>query len=262
MKFIVLCYPRTGSTLLITALGAHPAVRQGMEIFNPVLEGDAPWVDWRKETFASLYGPQDSYLNPQGYLDGERFNLRLLSERFFADFDGTKIMYDQLARNSGVWDHVRSLPDLRVIVLRRNIVEAAVSFRIAMETGLWHVAAGGDVPATPRLTYEPGYIGWFYDHFCAPEPAVLDLFGKHRLIEVDYDDLVSAWPRTLRSVQAGLGLEPLAEPPPFRKGTQGSLEDLIVNYSEVRAHYDRHPILARHFETASRPAAAPLRARM
>jgi hypothetical protein len=54
VKFIILCYPRTGSTLLITALGAHPKIRQGMDIFNPEQEGDDPWVHWRQETLAAL----------------------------------------------------------------------------------------------------------------------------------------------------------------------------------------------------------------
>src|SRR5437773_2497507 len=96
MKFVILCYPRTASTLLITALGAHPAVRQGMEIFNPVLEGDAPWVHWRKAALGELYGLHSSYLDSRGYLDEERFDFSRLSQRFFQAFDGTKIMYDQL----------------------------------------------------------------------------------------------------------------------------------------------------------------------
>jgi hypothetical protein len=128
VKFIILCYPRTGSTLLITALGAHPNIKQGMEIFNPEQEGNDPWVHWRKATFKALYGGHDSYLNADGNLDGNRFDLSLLAIVFFKAFDATKIMYDQLDRRSKVWDYLRSLDDLRVIVLRRNFVEAAVSF--------------------------------------------------------------------------------------------------------------------------------------
>ena len=108
MKFIILCYPRTGSTLLITALGAHPNINQGMELFNPEQEGNDPWVHWRKATFEALYGSHDSYLNADGYLDGNRFDLRLLASEFFKVFDGTKIMYDQLHRRSHVWDYLRS----------------------------------------------------------------------------------------------------------------------------------------------------------
>jgi hypothetical protein len=73
MKFIILCYPRTGSTLLITALGEHPDIRQGMEIFNPILEGNAYYVDWRKQVLLELYGKQDNYTDAIGYLDADRF---------------------------------------------------------------------------------------------------------------------------------------------------------------------------------------------
>src|SRR5262245_54207185 len=129
MKFIILCHPRTGSTLLIEALGNHPAIRQGMEIFNPILEGRATYVDWRKATLPELYGRRDSYTNAIGYLDGQRFDLSLLAQRFFRDFDGTKIMYDQLPLRSPVWPYLQSLDDLRVIILQRNYVESALSFR-------------------------------------------------------------------------------------------------------------------------------------
>jgi hypothetical protein len=79
MKFIILCYPRTGSTLLITALGDHPDIRQGMEIFNPILEGNAYYVDWRKQVLLELYGKQDSYTDAIGYLDADSGTARPLS---------------------------------------------------------------------------------------------------------------------------------------------------------------------------------------
>jgi len=170
VKFIILCYPRTGSTLLITALGTHPNINQGMELFNPEQEGNDPWVHWRKATFEALYGSHDSYLNADGYLDGNRFDLRLLASEFFKVFDGTKIMYDQLHRRSHVWDYLRSLDDLRVIVLRRNVVEAAVSFRTAMETNIWFVpnensyiwyAGPALTPPSPVLIYPLWYFDWF-----------------------------------------------------------------------------------------------------
>ncbi|MGE0702205.1 MAG: Stf0 family sulfotransferase [Hyphomicrobiaceae bacterium] len=251
MKFIILCFPRTGSTLLVSALGAVGGVRQGMEIFNPVLEGDAPYVTWRKRVLAELFGEQASFLDAHGYLDGERFELTRLAERFFADFDGTKIMYDQLALESGVWNYLRAMPDLRVIVLRRNIVEAAVSFRIAMETNVWHVAAADAGPSPPRLVFEPGYISWFYDHFCARESRVTALFPRQNVLEIDYRDLVDAWPETIGAAQRWIGIEPVAVDPPFRRGAPGAASELIANYDEVRAHYASHPVLARHFASAA-----------
>lgn len=250
MKFVILCYPRTASTLLISALGELDGVRQGMELFNPVLEGDAPWVHWRKSALNELFGPQQTYLNSHGYLDEQRFDLSLLMKKFFEDFDGTKIMYDQLSSNSPVWDYLASLRHLNVIVLRRNIIEAAVSFQIAMETNVWHVPNGDLISPTPRLNYEPGYFGWFHDHFCARENKVLDKFSNRINIYVKYEDLTTSWRDTFRSIQSSMGMHPKDVPMPYQKGTKGTIDELIVNYSAVKSFYDQHPVLSSHFATA------------
>jgi LPS sulfotransferase NodH len=261
VKFIILCYPRTGSTLLITALGAHPEITQGMHIFSPEQEGDDPWVHWRRAALATLYGPRESYLDARGKLDGDRFDLSLLSREFFKVFDGTKIMYDDLDRHSTVWSHLLSLPDLRVIVLGRNPVEAAVSFRIAMETNVWFVPnEHSDIwytpqpraePPSPSLIYPLWYFDWFYDYYCSAEGYFLELFKDHALLRLDYRDVISRWGQAIRGVQEHLGVEPIEIPMMFDKRTHGALEDLIANYAEIRAHYAAHPVLARHFSAVS-----------
>lgn len=261
MKFIILCYPRTGSTLLITALGAHPHLRQGMELFNPELEGDDPWVHWRQETFNQLYGEQETYLNPQKNLDGERFDLSLLSREFFRVFDGTKIMYDQLDRRSPVWDHLRSMGDLRIIILRRNIVEAAVSFRIAMATNIWFVpneksyiwyVPGQDTkPPSLSLEYPLWYFDWFYNYYCAAEEFFVNLFQDQAKMVVNYEEMIANWEQTIQTLQVHLGVEPITIPMMFDKRTHGTIKELISNYDEIRTYYYHHPVLAAHFQAVS-----------
>jgi LPS sulfotransferase NodH len=250
MKFIILCYPRTGSTLLIAALGEHPEIHQGMELFNPILEGEADYVEWRKEVLVELYGKQDSYTNTIGYLDADRFDLSLLAKRFFQDFNGTKIMYDQISPRSKTWLYIKSLEDLRVIILERNFVEAAVSFRIAMETNIWHIENGSDNPPCPRMEYPIDFFGWFYGHFCAPANEFAAMVDESRIIRVDYRDLVKSWPATMRLIQSHLGVEPLEIPMALERRRRQRIKDLIANYRKVRRHYSRHPVLARHFKTA------------
>ena len=250
MKFIILCHPRTGSTLLIKALGDHPAISQGMEIFNPILEGNACYVDWRKEVFIELYGKQDSYTDPIGYLDADRFDLSLLARRFFQDFNGTKIMYDQISLRSKAWHYIQSFEDLRVIILERNLVESAVSFRIAMQTNIWHIENRSSNPPCPRMEYPIEFFGWFYDHFCAAASEFAAMFDDSRVIRVNYRDLVTSWPATMQLIQSHLGVEPLEIPKAYEKRCRERLEDLIVNYHDVRRHYSQHPVLAHHFNTA------------
>ncbi len=254
MKFVLLCFPRSGSTLLISALGAIPGVRQGMEVFNPELGGDADWVDWRKAALADLYGPEVSYLDERGYLDEGRFNLALLTERFFAEFDGTKVMYDQLGLDSPVWDALTAMPDLRVIVLRRNVVEAALSFARALNTNIWHVASTDEVPPSPTLDVDVDFVRWFYDHFCAREQLVTSKFDSSQMLEVSYEELVTDWAETLDRLQTWLGLEAKPVPKMFRKRTDGKVTETVRNFDDLAAHYADHPVLADHFnEVLSSP---------
>jgi LPS sulfotransferase NodH len=250
MRFIILCYPRTGSTLLIRALGDHPDIRQGMEIFNPILEGNAYYVDWRKEVLLELYGKQDSYTDAIGYLDADRFDLSLLAKRFFEDFNGTKIMYDQISPRSKAWLYIKSLEDLRVIILERNLVEAAVSFRIAMQTNIWHIENRSSNPPCPRMEYPTEFFGWFYDHFCAAASEFAAAFDDSRILRMNYRDLVTSWPTATGLIQSHLGIQPLELPMAYAKRRRERIKDLIVNYHNVRRHYSRHPVLARHFKTA------------
>ena len=236
--------------MLIRALGEHPGIRQGMEIFNPILEGTAPHDEWRREAFIELYGKRDSYTDAIGYLDAARFDLSLLARRFFQDFHGTKVMYDQIGLTSKAWLYIRSLEDLRVIILERNLVESAVSFRIAMQTDIWHIENGSSNPPCPRMEYPLDFFGWFYDWFCAAAGAFAATIDESRIVRVNYRDLVTSWSATMRLIQSHLGVEPLEIPKALEKRRRERLEDLITNYRDVRRHYSRHPVLAHHFKTA------------
>jgi len=261
VKFIILCYPRSGSTLLMTALGAHPRISQGMEIFNPVLEGDDPWVYWRTATFSTLYCEHETYLNQYGYIDGKRFDLSLLLRLFFKEFDCTKIMYDQIDPHSQVWEYLESLADVRVIVLRRNIIEAAVSFRIAMDSNVWHIPTKNSYiwyypdqeanPTSPSLVYQCEYFEWFFNHFCALEEFCVSKFRNHETIFVDYHEMVSDWANVIRALQLHVGVNPVDIPMMFKKRTHGTIQELISNYDEILSFYKDHPILAHQFDLTS-----------
>lgn len=159
-------------------------------------------------------------------------------------------MYDQLSLRSKAWHYIQSLEDLRVIILERNFVESAVSFRIAMQTDIWHIENGSSNPPCPRMEYPIEFFGWFYDHFCAAASEFAAMFDERRIIRVNYRDLVTSWPATMQLIRSHLGVEPLEIPRPYERRCRERLEDLIVNYHDVRRHYSRHPVLAHHFNTA------------
>jgi hypothetical protein len=159
-------------------------------------------------------------------------------------------MYDQIGLKSKAWQHIQSLEDLRVIILERNPVESAVSFKIAMETGIWHIENGSSNPLCPRMEYPLDYFGWFYNHFCAAADDFAGAFDSHQILRVKYCDLVNSWPESLQSIQSHLEVEPIEIPMAYEKRCQEGLEELIANYLDVRHHYSQHRVLAAHFDTA------------
>jgi hypothetical protein len=140
------------------------------------------------------------------------------------------------------------------------VVEAAVSFRIAMETNIWFVpneksyiwyAGPASTPPSPGLTYPLWYFDWFYDHYCSSEQYFVNLFPANATMVVDYRDMISGWDQIISAVQTHIGVDPIEIPKMFDKRTQGRIEDLISNYREIRGYYAAHPILASHFKEAS-----------
>jgi hypothetical protein len=85
----------------------------------------------------------------------------------------------------------------------------------------------------------------------------VELFRERPTLRVDYDALIAHWAPTLWAVQAHLDLRPIDIPMMFDKRTHGTLEELILNYDEIRTWYASHPVLARYFEAAAGAAGPP-----
>jgi LPS sulfotransferase NodH len=126
-------------------------------------------------------------------------------------------MYDQISATSKAWLYVKSLEDLRVIILERNFVEAAVSFRIAMQTNIWHIENSSSNPPSPRMEYPAEFFGWFYNHFCSTANEFAAGLDQNRIIRVNYRDMVTSWLTTIALIQSHLGIEPLELPRFTRK---------------------------------------------
>jgi LPS sulfotransferase NodH len=246
MKFVVLCHPRCGSTLLMEALGAYPNIRQGSEILNPILDGEADYVTWRRHVMAELYGTPDTYLTQWGYLDDARFDLSRLVDRFYRDFDGAKIMFDHAPRGSKVWSYLQAMPDLRVIVLERNPIAAAISFQVAMTTNVWHIEMQAQNPEVPPLRLETTHFETFYNHFCAPRDEIVRGFRNSQVLHLTYSNLINSWETTLTQVQEHLELPPIALPKLFRQRRDGAVTRPIENWDELEFLYTAHPVLGRH----------------
>ncbi len=118
-RVVLLAWPRSGSSSLWQIMRSHPQLR---------LMPDEPF----NENFASWAGDNPDYL---ARLEAESFE-RVLDE-LFAGYRGIKILSYQLDE-----EQLTSLvlrPDVRIVYIgRRNLLQTAVSDRIAKHTKIWN----------------------------------------------------------------------------------------------------------------------------
>lgn len=248
MRYLVLGAARSGTTLLLDAIATATGRLHALEPFNPVLPGEDPASRWRQAALDQLYGAQTSYCDAAGYLDGARFDLGLLAGAVFRDFAGAKILWDQVCPGSTVWDVLDAIPDLHVLVLRRNPVASGLSFQSAMTGGVWHAPADEPVPAPVEgLSFPPGWFAWFHDWFCAPEAAIRARLAGRPQLDIAYDTLIADWAGEMARVLRFLGVDAPVPPMAWRKLATKPARSRIPDFDAVAASYAGHPALAAAF---------------
>ena len=247
--FVVLTHPRSGSTLLIKAIRAHPAVRMYGELFQEELE----------TRLAGIGAPHDVYASGE---DGSRF----LSETIFRDRDdpelsavGFKLFYGQ-GREPGArtaWDYLLSRRDIRVVHLTRDDPLAAyVSLEEAEATGRWHLELDESAPPGPPVRLDPEACLAFLDELHSNRSWARHAFRMHPVLELSYErHLDRGFAAGLHDVQAFLGLPPMDLPALLQKQSDRPLEQRVTNLPEIRA-------ALRNTVHATAPASGPSDARV
>lgn len=241
---------RTGSNLLCSLLRSHPKVHDAGEAIG----------DW---SFAHEGSTLRRDLLARGsiaYVDS------LFRRRRFESAAGFKVLYEQLepeyARRqmvpdlSEVVDFLRSKRTVRIIHLKRqNRLETLVSKEIAYAVRE-HVLLDGDGAAndaTIRLTPEQCEqeflrIGAWEEHYD-------EIFHRHRVLQLTYEDLVADMEGESLRVQEFLGVPPRPLHTRMRKQIRRPMAHVIENYAELAKAFAGTP-WAVYFDAAP-PDARP-----
>ena len=215
--FVLLFPGRSGSTYLISALDAHPAITAKGEVLDPLRpQGPEAQLDWTRRYFR---GPIVNRSKAVG------FKTKL---RDVLDQDGFAGLLTEF--------------DARLIYLdRRNDVKHAISRitarRLKDTTGRWNRYDGdagleafevdvedfatrlGDVEAEKATIAE--YVS------AADRP----------LLHLDYEDLLADPDATFHRVLGFLGLPPSPMGGSTLKNTSDDLRDVVLNFDDLRARY-------------------------
>jgi hypothetical protein len=264
-RFVVTGDARTGSTLLVQALNSSPSIRCFAEIFNV----DVDFVPFGVEGYDNF----DRRSRELRDRDGVAF----LANRIFCEHPagvravGFKLLYGQGGRSPGVREALVADEDIRVIHLRRrNVLRLLASRKIARKTNVWvdtqrglfdrtrvrnatkhplrtigrvpkHVARWRRrqvlEPAAKSISVSPEELDVFATRHETRAARYTELFARHPVLTLWFEDLEQSRSAALQDVQSFLGLETAELTVTARRQNPEPLRDLISNYGDLKSQF-------------------------
>lgn len=233
-RFVVLTSPRSGSGWLIDMLNSHPAIVAHAELFH-VERRTAPDYGARDLPYfeASLdRGRRVRLLHQVAYLR------KLYAARPDVRVVGFKLTYVQAQANPALLP-LLSLRRVRVVhLVRANLLAAAISWKVARESGTYHVRQGEPANGQP-VSIDPEQLrSELEERELAIASARRRLERLHLpTLELSYEELVGRKEEALARVLRFLGLEPQVDllESALQRGRSGPHLERLENAHEVRA---------------------------
>lgn len=241
-KFVIMTIPRTGSTMLCSALDHHPEINCGMEIFNPYVSPTQSCFQWRKEVFQRLYGMDQKDMKIETpclryKIDEKRHNLLPFLSEVFVAYNGFKLIYGHLDNDSYVLKEIAKRQDLCVVYLERDWLESCLSFKLAKNSGVWHRKSNSIVIKDEPFVFPFDEVKWYFDHICSADKGVRQMFSDKQNITISYRDLVSKWSKVTKEIQEMIGVSVMELPILFSKRTKIAPREAIINYDELKSRF-------------------------
>lgn len=233
-RFVIIGHGRSGSTVLVLALREHPDLMVHSEIFN---EEPAS----RAQSMIDCTRPYGEHEDGADYLQSVVF--RKPTDPTVRGI-GFKIFYEhgqECPATSTAWDYLRSERDIHVVhLVRRNLLEAWISFEVAERSGWWTLSAADARPSSvPPFSINPNRIERFFRRINRSRALTQRVFSDHPFLEVEYErgictDFQGTADRVFHfldvsSVPVQPRLEKQAFLPPHRQ---------VLNLEELRRYFE------------------------
>ena len=232
-RFVIVGIARTGSTMLVSSLNAHPQALAFGELFRTpeAIGWDVPpFADFTSKELLQLYRNE-----PCRFLETAVFGRWPSRKRAV----GFKIFYyhARQAPYSQVWSYLAQRDDILVLhVKRRNVLAQYLSLKLAHDTSMWHGAPSGPRRAQPLALDVEGckmHFAWVR----SAEKETDAWFSGHRMLQVEYERLAQDQAAELARVQEFLGLAPRSLAARTTRQRSVPLSQAIANYEELKAAF-------------------------
>lgn len=234
--FLLVGMMRSGSNFLERQFNLLPDLRCHGELFNPAFVGMSHQVSnkipgYTRESTAERNADEEAFLGAiDRACDRPVIGLRLFLDHSLAMT--ARLLYD---------------PNVKKVVLSRNLLEAYISLETARETGVWLTTEAAKAPPKPvkvdinkLMTFSLRQSLYYND-----VQTVLHQTGQSYL-QIDYNDIknLSKLNEIARFVGSAHQFKEVREP--IQKQNPGSLEERIVDFPKLVEELKRRQ-LARWF---------------
>jgi hypothetical protein len=220
IRFVIFGQGRSGSTLLVKMLNAHPDITCDLEVMNARL--------WGRISRRLLLPLWRYYPIPLFSYKAARRQRRAYGFKLFFDHcKRTDIVLAQMYRQG--W---------RIIYnQRRDVLTQAISLGVAQTTHRWHRRNGKPVEST-TIFIQPALVLTRLATYLADKKRITGLLAKLPHLDICYEDDLedtSVWERTSSRLLEYLGLPVMPLTASQVKTWDRPYSELIDNYAEIIA---------------------------
>lgn len=211
-KFVLLAGHRSGSTLLVSLLNAHPQI---------TCEGE---LLYRRKAFPAAYLECRARLSAKPV-----FGFKLMPSHLY--YQGVRNALDFMTR-------LRTAGYALITLRRRDRLQAALSLLFALQRGVFHTRRGETNPL-PRLRLPPAQVETLLVWLQRLEALMEEMVqGYEHLAFVYEDDLFNPQRQqtTVAQIAAYLGCDPFPVSSDLTPIAGGEYAPYIANLDEIRAY--------------------------
>jgi LPS sulfotransferase NodH len=237
-RFMIVCAPRTGSTMLRLLLNSHSMICSHGEVFNQNTIFGFVGIDRKGEMkIGKIEPPIYQMLSKIRDKDPVQFlhEFVLYSGTFSAV--GFKILYGTLWTSDckSVFNEVLEDNDIKIVHLtRENRLRRFLSAHVtANVTGVTVALSEDEKPKVAKVSLSVDECISDMRRVGAEESRIRKEFSRHEVFEITHEEIVNSADSKLVELQKFLGVEPEPLTTPTVKLLSDDLRDIVENYMEL-----------------------------
>jgi LPS sulfotransferase NodH len=230
-KYIIMAHGRSGSSMLTNILGQHSQIINFSELFHyPKIQFNYKGYNNHSKILLLIRNCHPTYFLDHFIFLAYSKNIKAVGFKVFPQHLNFPLF-------TPVWEWLNFNKDVKVIFLTRiNLLASITSLVKAEKTGIWAIR---DTSSRDSLKVTLDYE-WLVKQFNLMRGLNIEAFNRlrdHQIFQITYEEIISDFKKTNKSIQNFLGVNAELHKPIFKKQEVRPLSEVIANYNELRDRF-------------------------